>query len=215
MSTVEWNAYDRVEVHNGGMTDIDTPVGVATTTTLALKEWGAVVHALLDGRQTVLLRKGGIRERRFDVSRDRFVLFPTVAHAHAERVRAGQDDVLTAGAADVDEEHATFVVRAGVELVDVIATSDPAGLADLTDLHIWKPEHIDERLAFRPKHPLQVLVVRAFTLPRLVTLARVPEYGGCSSWVDLPVDWNGEGRATYDITHLRGVADRVRGALVG
>lgn len=214
MSTVEWNASDRVGVHNGGMTDIDTPVGVATTT-LALKEWGAVVHALLDGRQTVLLRKGGIRERRFDVSRDRFVLFPTVAHAHAERVRAGHDDVLAAGAADVDEEHATFVVRAGVELVDVIATSDAAGLADLTDLHIWKPEHIDERLAFRPKHPLQVLVVRAFALPQQVTLARVPEYGGCSSWVDLPVDWNGEGHATYDPTHLQDIADRVRGALDG
>ncbi|MBS3191878.1 DUF1802 family protein, partial [Mycobacterium tuberculosis variant bovis] len=28
--------------------------------TPALKEWSAAVHALLDGRQTVLLRKGGI-----------------------------------------------------------------------------------------------------------------------------------------------------------
>lgn len=197
------------------MTDIDTPKSTATTTTLALKEWGAVVHALLDGRQTVLLRKGGIRERRFDVSRDRFVLFPTVAHAHAERVRTGHEDVLAAGATDVDEERSTFVVRAGVELVDMIPTSDAAALAGLTDLHIWKPEHIEERLAFRPKHPLQVLIVRAFALPQQVTLARVPEYGGCSSWVDLPVDWSGEGHATYGITHLRGVADRVRGALEG
>jgi hypothetical protein len=29
------------------------------------------------------------------------------------------------------------------------------------------------------------------------------------------VDWNGEGRATYGLTHLRGIADRVRGALEG
>ena len=197
--------------HNGGMTEIDTSAD--TTTTLALKEWGAVVHALLDGRQTVLLRKGGIRERRFDVSRDRFMLFPTVAHAHAERVRAGHEDVLAAGAHDVDEERSRFVVRAGVELVDVIATSDADGLADLTDLHIWKPEHIDERLAFRPRHPLQVLIVRAFGLPEPVTLERTPEYGGCSSWVDLPVTWRGEGRAAHDTTHLRAVAERVRDAL--
>ena len=31
----------------------------------ALKEWGAAVQALLDGRQTVLLRKGGIKATQF------------------------------------------------------------------------------------------------------------------------------------------------------
>src|ERR1700742_3087819 len=36
-----------------------------TETTTGLKEWSAVVHALLDGRQAVLLRKGGIGEKRF------------------------------------------------------------------------------------------------------------------------------------------------------
>ncbi len=38
--------------------------------TPALKEWSAAVHALLDGRQTVLLRKGGIGEKRLVVSKD-------------------------------------------------------------------------------------------------------------------------------------------------
>ncbi|HSK59254.1 MAG TPA: DUF1802 family protein, partial [Actinomycetospora sp.] len=104
-------------------------------------------------------------------------------------------------------------VRAGVELVVVFPTRDAVGLAGLTDLHIWKPEHIDERLAFRPRHPLQVLVVRAHALPDPLTLARVPEYGGCSSWVDLPLDWRGGGRATHDLDHLRGVAERVRSTL--
>lgn len=186
-----------------------------TTTTLALKEWSAVVHALLDGRQTVLLRKGGIRERRFDVANDRFVLFPTVAHAHAERVRPEHTEVRAAGAADVDEAAGTFVVRAGVELIDVVPTTDAAALADLTDLHIWRPEHIAERLAFRPKHALQVLVVRAVALPEPVALTRQPEYGGCTSWVDLPVDWRGEGEPVHDDTHLAAVADRVRAALDG
>ncbi len=48
--------------------------------TPALKEWSAAVHALLDGRQTVLLRKGGIGEKRFEVAAHEFLLFPTVAH---------------------------------------------------------------------------------------------------------------------------------------
>ena len=71
-----------------------------TVTAPALKEWSAAVHALLDGRQTVLLRKGGIREKRFDVSAERFLLFPTVAHSHAERVRPEHRDLLAAAATD-------------------------------------------------------------------------------------------------------------------
>lgn len=185
----------------------------ATFESLALKEWGAVVHALLDGRQSVLLRKGGIREKRFDVASDRFVLFPTVAHAHAERVRPGHDDLLASGAADIDDDGGTFMVRAGVELVDVVPTDDADALAALTDLHIWRPEHIEERLAFRPKHPLQVLVVKTIALPEPVTVTRTPAYGGCSSWVDLPVGWDGEGTPARTDPELAEVTRRVRTAL--
>lgn len=49
--------------------------------TPGLKEWGAAIHGLLDGRQTVLLRKGGIHEKRFAVDAEQFVLFPTVVHS--------------------------------------------------------------------------------------------------------------------------------------
>lgn len=193
-------------------TTTDT-TATGTATTLALKEWGAVVHALLDGRQTVLLRKGGIREKRFDVASDRFVLFPTIAHAHAERVRPGHDDLLAAGARDIDDDAGTFVVRAGVELVDVIPVTDAGAVAALTDLHIWTREHIEERLAFRPKHPLQVLVVNAVALPEAVTVERIPAYGGCSSWVDLLLTWHGEGHHMHTGEHLRLVADRIRAAV--
>ena len=62
--------------------------------TPALKEWSAAVHALLDGRQSVLLRKGGIGEKRFEVAAQEFLLFPTVAHSHAERVRPEHRDLL-------------------------------------------------------------------------------------------------------------------------
>ena len=56
-----------------------TPGPPADAPVLALKEWAAVVHALLDGRQTVLLRKGGIHEKRFALLGSRFVVFPTGA----------------------------------------------------------------------------------------------------------------------------------------
>ena len=189
----------------------------ATTQTLALKEWAAVAHALLDGRQTLLLRKGGIHEKAFSVAAGtaRFVLFPTVAHSHAERVRPEHRDVLGSGADDVDEAAGTFVVRCGVTLVDVIAAERTEGLAEIADLHIWTAESIRaERLEFRPRHPLQVLVVAAHELPAAVELPRLAAYGGCASWVELPVEWDGHsGRRAHAEHRLAADAQRVRQAV--
>lgn len=194
-------------------------------TTLALKEWGAVAHALLDGRQTVLLRKGGIHERAFTAPAETasspggpgegFVVFPTVEHSHAERVREAHADVLAAGAGDVDEEAGTFTVRCGLTLVDVIPVANTAGMADIADLHIWTAESVQkERIDFRPKHPLQVLVVRAVALEEPVTLSRLPEYGGCKSWLELPVAWDGtSGRQVHREDRLAADAARVRRAV--
>ena len=191
---------------------VSTDLGTATT--VALKEWGAVAAALLDGRQTLLLRKGGIHEKRFAVDRDRFVLFPTVAHSHAERVRADHRDVLAAGAADVDQEANTITVRCGIELVAVVPVERPEGLAAVEDLHIWTAESVrQDRIEFRPKQPLQALVVRTVALEP-VTLERLQEYGGCRSWVELPVDWApGSGRPVHTEERLAADAERVRTAL--
>src|SRR5690242_13068453 len=102
--------------------------------TTGLKEWSAAVHALLDGRQTVLLRKGGIHEKRFDVAADRFLLFPTVAHSHTERVRAEHRDLLAAAAADSTDEE--VVLRAGAKVVAAVEVNEPNGLGDIEPLHI-------------------------------------------------------------------------------
>ena len=188
---------------------------VAVGTTLALKEWAAVAAALLDGRQTVLLRKGGIHEKRFEVGSEPFVLFPTVAHSHAERVRPEHRDVLTAGAADVDADGGTFVVRCGVTLADAVAVTRPVGLGEIADLHIWTADSIrEDRLEFRPKHALHALVVRAFALPEPRRLERVEAYAGCFSWLDLPLDWDGAGgRQVHAEARLAADAERVRAAL--
>jgi hypothetical protein len=191
-------------------------VSTATTTTLALKEWGAVAHALLDGRQTLLLRKGGIHEKRFDVAvadGDRFVLFPTVAHSHAERVRPEHADVLAPGPADVDDD--AFTVRVGITLVDAVPVAHPERLEEVADLHIWTSESVrTDRLEFRPKHQLNALVVRAVALPEPVRVTRTEDLGGCRSWVDLPVTWDGRaGRRVHAEDRLAADAERVREAL--
>jgi len=182
-----------------------------TATTTALKEWSAVVHALLDGRQSVLLRKGGIGEKRFEVVAREFMLFPTVAHSHAERVRPEFRDLLTAAAADSADDH--VVVRAVAKVVAALAVNRPDNIQAIEDLHIWTAQSVrEDRLDFRPKHRLAVLVVQAIPLVEPVQLPRTPDYAGCTSWVELPVTPS-LGVPVHDELALRRVADRVRDAV--
>lgn len=185
------------------------------TTTLmqpALKEWSAAVHALLDGRQTVLLRKGGIHEKRFAVRASRFLLFPTIAHGHTERVRPEHRDLLDAAGADSSDD--AVVIRAGASVVAAIEVNRPEALGTIAPLHIWTDESIRaDRLDFRPKHRLTALVVQAYPLTHPLRLGRTPEYSGCTSWVQLPVDPEWASPVHGDVA-LGEIADRVR-SLVG
>jgi hypothetical protein len=178
----------------------------------ALKEWSAAVHALLDGRQRVLLRKGGIGEKRFDMAVREFMLFPTVAHSHAERVRPEFRDLLAAAAPDSTDDH--FVVRAAAKVVAALPVNRPDNIAAIEDLHIWTAESVrQERLDFRPKHRLAVLVVQAIPLLTPVELPRLSEYAGCTSWVQLPLGDPALGVPVHDEVSLRQVVARVREAL--
>ena len=174
----------------------------------ALKEWSAAVHALLDGRQTVLLRKGGIHEKRFALTASRFLFFPTVAHSHAERVRPEHGDLLAPAAGDSTDDN--IVVRAGARVVAAVEVSRPENLPEIAPLHIWTAESVQaDRLDFRPKHRLTVLVVQASPLREPVRLERIPDYAGCRSWVPLPVDPVWAPPVHSDDT-LAEIAERVR-----
>jgi hypothetical protein len=180
-------------------------------TMAALKEWSAVVHALLDGRQTVLLRKGGIHEKRFEVAAREFLLFPTVAHSHAERVRPEHQDLLPAAAADSTGSH--IVVRAAAKVIAALEVNRPDNLDAIADLHIWTSESVRaDRLDVRPKHQLAVLVVQARPLVEPVRLARTPDYAGCTSWVQVPVTPR-LGAPVHSDAWLDRVAARVHGTV--
>lgn len=167
-----------------------------------------MVHAMLYGRQTVLLRKGGIGEKRFRVNAQRFLLFPTVAHSHAERVRPEHRGLLDDAARDSTE--ATLTLRAGAKVVDAVEVHRPEALAELEPMHIWTAASVQaDRLDFRPRHRLAVLVVQVSPLAEPIRIDRAPEFGGCKSWVDLPVDaqW---GPPVHADAALAAVAESVR-----
>ena len=55
----------------------------------ALKDWAVICRALAEGRQALVLRKGGIAEHSgdFTLEHDRFWLFPTYVHQQRAGIR--------------------------------------------------------------------------------------------------------------------------------
>ena len=55
----------------------------------AFKEWAVICQALADGKQALILRKGGIAEAGddFQVEHTRFWLFPTFVHQQRDGIK--------------------------------------------------------------------------------------------------------------------------------
>ncbi|MEZ5305394.1 MAG: DUF1802 family protein, partial [Verrucomicrobiales bacterium] len=62
---------------------------------IAFKEWRIICDALQTGRQSIILRKGGIAEGRggFSFDQPEFFLFPTLFHEQLKSVRIDPDSV--------------------------------------------------------------------------------------------------------------------------
>lgn len=156
------------------------------TSSMALKEWAAVVAALGAGEQLLLLRKGGIRdpEGRFQVEHREFLLYPTWEHQSESLIRPEfRQRLAPALRPSADSSRVTFLYYAGVGYEH--ALKDPARLAGLEKYHIWTPEFFQKRLSYRPEEPTLALVLRVYRLPEPVHLPVEPAYAGCRSWVPL------------------------------
>jgi hypothetical protein len=152
---------------------------------IALKEWAVVCAALATGRQTILLRKGGIDEGQggFQPEHQEFWLFPTRFHQRA--------DELTPDAAPLLEEverdaPPTGVVRLGLyAVVDRVGfLKDEVWVSALEGRHILSPATVAERFAYR-NPGLYVFTVRIYRRDEPFEISDAPHFAGCHSWVDL------------------------------
>ena len=151
----------------------------------ALKEWAAIVHALLEGEQIVDVRKGGLREdgRHFDLTSRRLWLYPTTEHQRTELLKPAYRHWIDLATASPVGEAITIVGWADV--TDVATISEPEHLEALASKLIWTDEYASSRLQWKKRDPLWVLVLRAYRLDEPVVVPWDEAYGGCTSWVDL------------------------------
>ena len=149
------------------------------TCAFAFKEWAGVCAALESGRQSVILRKGGIEEGPggFVPDHEAFWLYPTRVHQTQQGLKHP----------DPPDEHtpegkvrlrALAVVRR-VERVESLET-----LQTLDDLHVWTAETVEARFRYRAPG-LWVLGVRVYRTAQPFEIEVTPEHAGCKTWVPL------------------------------
>ena len=156
---------------------------------MALKEWAITCEAIGQGEQILLLRKGGIHEdgKDFRVIHREFLLYPTYEHQKAELLRAEHQQALESLLAQPhDPKQITFTHFARAE--EVLEVEEQRLVDDLAPHYIWTTGYAQSRLRWKPMLPLSVMLLRAYRLEAPVTAPWLPEYGGCTSWVEVLTD---------------------------
>ena len=178
----------------------------------ALKEWAIVCKALEEGRQIVLLRKGGILEYRqgFEVKHDKFLLFPTFEHQSKDNLQLDyadkMDDILKDEPASGRNKISSFA-----RAVDVTETNDRNMLKSLSRYHVWNESYVNARMDYNPKKPMSIILLRVFKLDNPILVDNKPEWAGCRSWI--PLDIEASGWPVLDEQQFDRLASEVRGAL--
>lgn len=154
---------------------------------IAFKEWQVVCEALATGRQSILLRKGGIHEGRqgFSFAHDSFFLFPTRFHAVADQVREGE---VTA----MPEWQPEDIIRIThhAEAAWAVTLADWDKVSALMSHHIYSEQTVRDRFDWEGKGmasgSIHLALVRVRELATPWEFPYEAKYGGCRSWVNLP-----------------------------
>src|SRR5579872_1458135 len=158
------------------------------TNNVAFKEWAAICAALGEGRQTLIIRKGGIHEGRegFRVAHPEFWMFPTYVHEAALGLEQDALPILARAQAERPREGMLRLAQYAV-VADVFHVVDEKLLARLAGQHLWSPRTVGERFAYKSPG-LFVLTVRVYVRSAPYVIPDSPHLAGCRSWVDLPVE---------------------------
>lgn len=149
---------------------------------VGFKEWALICEALGTGRQSIILRKGGIAEGRegFRFEHADFLLFPTLFHEQVQKLKLPPSTPLP----ELNPNRHALRWAARVEWTrelsnwEVIQSLDPH--------HLWQPGVIRERYEYEDKHSISLAFLRVFEMAVPLEFDHEPKYGGCRSWVKIP-----------------------------
>ena len=149
---------------------------------IGFKEWALVCDALGQGKQSIIIRKGGIAEGRdgFRFKHDQFFLFPTLFHEQLAKTTLPPETPLP----QLPEKTIQIDLFCHVEWTELL--TDWEIVKRLAPFHIWREEVVEERFRYDEPAGVHVALLRAYRLERPWTFPDAPAYGGCRSWLNMP-----------------------------
>ena len=149
---------------------------------VAFKEWAGVCDALADGCQSIILRKGGIREEpgpgAFVPEHAEFWLYPTAVHQAQQGLRHAVEPAPAPSA----DPGGSVVIRALARVERIGFIRDEATLPALEEFHVLTAETIRTRFHYR-RPGLWVLGTRIWRREPPWAIMATPEHAGCKTWV--------------------------------
>jgi hypothetical protein len=151
----------------------------------ALKEWAIVCKGLEEGRQTILLRKGGIMERKhgFELRHNEFYMFPTYEHQSRDLLQQEYANKFESILQDMPLEELNMI-NLYAKVIFITETFSQKKLHELRDFHIWNEKYINARMDYNPEKPLSIIFLRIYRLIKTLNVALSPQQAGCRSWID-------------------------------
>ncbi len=151
---------------------------------IAFKEWAAIVSALSEGKQILIVRKGGIREEgdEFQIEHNEFFLFPTFEHQKFEDLKTEARSYLERAISEKPKSN-QIPVRYYAEVKSAIQLTDERDISRLDPFHVWSEKAMTQRFHFGKNKGFFVLAVRIYRLLETTLIPFQSEYGGCKSWV--------------------------------
>ena len=111
-----------------------------------------------------------------------------------------------------DDGRITFSHWAKTE--EVLEISEQEQVNDLEPHYIWTATYAQSKLHWKPMLPLSVLLLRVYNLEHPVTVPYLPEYSGCTSWVEVLSDVNlGRMEPVLDDAAFQRRVETIKGSL--
>ena len=93
--------------------------------------------------------------------------------------------------------------------------TDRRAVEELSPFYVWTPDYAEKRLSWKRHHPLHVLLLRTYRIPRPVTVKVRDDHGGCRSFLEITRDLPFEGTPVLSDEEFERASEEIAGIADG
>ena len=162
-------------------------MGVAVSEVqVALKEWAVTAKVLSQGKQILILRKGGIHQedKNFRIIHPNFLILETYEHQKPELVKPEFSDMCQSLIDSPPLDEGVVLFNLWAKVTHKFELRDEQDLLKINENHLWTGDYAKSRFHWRPSQPLTIALLRVYKLHEPIEVPVSSEFAGCKSWIE-------------------------------